>query len=360
VSVAHSEARSHDATTASSAMSAPAGMVEIAIPEALETAKKALQAVGWSEANAQIQAEIMTYAETCGNNQGLVKLLNPAMMAPAAGSSDPVVERDAPTSAEVNGMQAPGMLSLQLAVDLAVTKSAGGVASVGVYNTGTSSGQLAYYGARAAKAGRVVIITANSPEFVAAKAGAAATFGTNPLCFACPVEGREPFVFDMATAAIALFGVLKCKATGAPLPEGTAYDAEGNPTTDIADIHVGGGGGTIAAWGGHKGVGLALMVELLCAALAGGAVLGAGEPKKVAKNWGHHVIAIDPAAHVDGFAARAASIIKTVATSHPDGVRLPGDASAKIAAENTAKGTITIPDKVWASLTETAAKLASS
>ena len=94
-------------------------------------------------------------------------------------------------AAVVNGKQSPGMLSLVTAVDLAVKKSAGGVASVSVYNTSTSSGQLAYYGARAAKAGRIVIITANSPEFVAAKAGAAKTFGTNPLCFACPVEAAE-------------------------------------------------------------------------------------------------------------------------------------------------------------------------
>ena len=165
------------------------------------------------------------------------------------------------------------------------------------------------------KKGRIVIITANSPEFVAAKAGAKASFGTNPLCFACPVEGRSPFVFDMSTAAIALFGVLTCKAKGQPLPQNSAYDANGNWTRKVEDIHIGGGGGAIANFGGHKGTGLALMVELLCAALAGGAVLGQ-DVKKTAKNWGHHVIAIDPDAMADGFAGRAASIIKTVAASH--------------------------------------------
>ena len=206
----------------------------------------------------------------------------------------------------------------------------------------------------AAKAGRIVIITANSPEFVAAKAGAAKTFGTNPLCFACPVEGREPFVFDMSTAAIALFGVLTCKAKGLPLPEKSAYDADGNFTTKVEDIPVGGGQGAIAGWGGHKGVGIALMVELLCAALAGGAVLGK-EKKGAAKNWGHHIVCIDPAAHVDGFEARAASIIKTIAESHPDGVRLPGDASNKIAATNAASGTIPVPKKIWDVICETAA-----
>ena len=86
----------------------------------------------------------------------------------------------------INGNQAPGMLALSAAVELAVAKSKGGIATVGVYNTSTSSGQLAYYGAMAAEQGRIVIITANSPEFVAAKAGAQATFGS---------RGRRPSFF---------------------------------------------------------------------------------------------------------------------------------------------------------------------
>ena len=247
------------------------------------------------------------------------------------------------------------MLALTKAVDLACAKAKGGVASVGVYDTSTSSGQLAFYGARAAEKGRIVIITANSPEFVAAKAGAKASFGTNPLCFACPVEGRSPFVFDMSTAAIALFGVLTCKAKGQPLPKQSAYDSNGNWTRKVEDIHIGGGGGAIANFGGHKGTGLALMVELLCAALAGGAVLGQ-DVKKTAKNWGHHVIAIDPDAMADGFAGRAASIIKTVAASHADGVRLPGDSSNAIAAKNKSAGAIPVPKRIWDVITATAAK----
>jgi len=329
--------------------------VLVGIPEALESTKKALMAVGWGESDAQVQAEIMVSAETCGNNQGLVKMFQPSLMAPAVGSASPVIEKETDTTALVNGMQSPGMLSLKTAVDLAVKKSEKGVASVGVYNTSTSSGQLAWYAQRAAKEGRVVIIMANSPEFVAAKAGASATFGTNPLAFACPVEGRDPFVFDMSTAAIALFGVLTCKAKGEPLPENSAYDGNGNYTTNVADIAVGGGQGAIANWGGHKGVGIALMIELLCAALVPAAALGIVDAKKTAKSWGHLVISIDPAATVDGFAQRAAAIINTVATSHPDGVRLPGDSSLAVAKTNEANGTLPVPKKIWDVITKTAA-----
>ena len=78
--------------------------------------------------------------------------------------------------------------------------------------------------------------------------------------------------------------------------------------------------------------------------------------KKTAKNWGHHVIAIDPDAMADGFAGRAASIIKTVAASHSEGVRLPGDSSNAIAAKNKNAGAIPVPKRIWDVITATAAK----
>ena len=51
---------------------------------------------------------------------------------------------------------------------------------------------------------------------------------------------NEPFTFDMATSAIALFGVLQAQAKGEALPEGVAYDADGNVTTDAATALAGG------------------------------------------------------------------------------------------------------------------------
>ena len=67
------------------------------------------------------------------------------------------------------------------------------------------------------------------------------------------------------------------------------------------------------------------------------------------------MIAIDPNAMVDGFAGRAAAIIKAIATSHPAGVRLPGDSSGAIKAQRQAAGQVPVPKKVWDSITATAA-----
>ena len=333
------------------ALSAASDSVMVSIEEAEGTTARALRKIGWDEEDAGLQAMIMTAAELCGNNQGLVKMFQPELMAPAAGAGKPTLERETPCTAVVNAKQAPGMLAAVTAADLAAAKAAAsGVAVVGAYNTSTSSGQLAFYVERMATRGVVGIALANSPEFVAAAGGGDAVFGTNPLAVGVPRRGEAPFVFDMATSAIALFGVLTAKAQGRPLPPGVAYGPDGGETTDAA---VALGDGAIATFGGHKGAGLALCVELLAGALPGAAVLGAGPSKKEAKNWGHTFIAIRPDALVDDFDAKASSICAAVKASGPS-VRIPGESSARTAADRRAAGEMPIPAKIWASIQNTA------
>ena len=95
-----------------------------------------------------------------------------------------------------------------------------------------------------------------------------------------------------------------------------AYKADGSGfTSDPAEALE---GGAIATFGGHKGAGLSLCVEMLAGVLSGGAVLGQCESKKAAKNWGHTLIAIDPAMLVDDFDAKAASVLQAVKASGPN------------------------------------------
>ena len=240
-------------------------VVVVSIEDAKAKTAAALRMIGWDDEDAQLQAEIMTAAELCGNNQGLVKMFQPALMAPSPGASKPTVERETATSAVVNANQSPGMLAAIRAADLAISKveSAGPIAIVAAHNTSTSSGQLAFYVERMAKQGVIGIALANSPEFVAAAPGGKACFGTNPIAFGIP-SSSGPLCFDMATSAIALFGVLTSKAKGEPLPPNVAYGKDGGWTTDAAEALE---GGAIATFGGHKGAGLSLCVELLAGAL---------------------------------------------------------------------------------------------
>jgi LDH2 family malate/lactate/ureidoglycolate dehydrogenase len=323
----------------------------VSIDEARSTTARALQKIGWDEQDAALQAEIMTAAELCGNNQGLVKMYQPAMMAPAPDAGKPERERDTPTSAVINAHQAPGMLAAVTAADLAVEKLQNGTISiVCAHNSSTSSGQLAFYVERMARQGAIGIAMCNSPEFVAAAPGGKGVFGTNPMAIGIPQAGTYPFTFDMATSAIALFGVMSAKAKGEPLPERVAYGKDGKWTTDATEVLE---GGAISTFGGHKGMGLSLSIELLAGALSGGAVLGQVLSKKTAKSWGHTFIAIDPHKLVDDFPEKAASVIRTVKASG-DNVRIPGERSARLAEERRQAGVMPIPEKIWESICRTA------
>jgi LDH2 family malate/lactate/ureidoglycolate dehydrogenase len=176
--------------------SSEVGVVHVPIDEARDTTAKALQMIGWDHEDAALQAEIMTAAELCGNNQGLVKMYQPQLMAPSPNAAKPSVERETPTSAIINANQSPGMLAAIMAADLAVKKvkdSASPIAIVCSNNTSTSSGQLAFYVERMARQGIVGIAMANSPEFVSAAKGGKPVFGTNPMAVGIPQKGSFPF-----------------------------------------------------------------------------------------------------------------------------------------------------------------------
>ena len=91
-------------------------------------------------------------------------------------------------------------------------------------------------------------------------------FGTNPISFAWPRPGKTPVVFDMATASMAMGEVQVAKREGHKVPLGTGLTKDGKETTDPGEIA---DGGVLLPFGGYKGSGIAMMVELLAGALVG-------------------------------------------------------------------------------------------
>ena len=158
--------------------------------------------------------------------------------------------------------------------------------------------------------------------------------GTNPFSIASPGADGEPAIhIDQSASTIAKSEVMKHAREGKPIPVGWALDPDGNPTTDPAV----GLKGSMAPSGGYKGVGVALMVEMLAAALSG-AKLGihaspfsgtVGGPPKT----GQFFLAIDPDATAgEVFAARMSDLVAAI--HGQDGAHLPGDGrkSKRIAA----------------------------
>ena len=199
-----------------------------------------------------------------------------------------------------------------------------GIAALAIQNS-YNCGVLGYHTARLAEAGLVGLGFTNAPASIAPSGGAKPVVGTNPFSLAVPGEGGAPaLLIDQSASTIAKSEVMKHAREGRPIPEGWALDADGKPTTDPEA----GLKGSMAPSGGYKGVGVALLVETMAAALAG-ATLGidaspfsgtAGGPPKT----GQFFIAIAPGATAgNGFGATVARLVE--AFHSQEGARLPGD-----------------------------------
>ena len=211
-----------------------------------------------------------------------------------------------------------------------------GIAALAINNS-YNCGVLGHHTHRLAEAGLVGLGFTNAPASIAPSGGSKPVVGTNPFSVAVPDgNGGVALLIDQSASTIAKSEVMKHAREGKAIPEGWALDAEGNPTTDPEA----GLKGSMAPSGGYKGVGIAMLVEVMAAALSG-ATLGihaspfsgtAGGPPKT----GQFFIAIDPASGTgSSFAQRIGDLADAVHAQ--SGARLPGDGrGAKRKAAQTA------------------------
>jgi len=153
---------------------------------------------------------------------------------------------------------------MDAAIDLA---REAGVGVVGVRNS-NFFGAGSYYVERAASRGMIGFAMSNSFPKVAAYGGVKSILGTNPFAFGAPRAGGRSLLVDMATAASAGSMVRRYAEEGRALPEGIAVDAHGAPITDPNEVEQ----GSLLPFGGAKGWGLMLMVEILAGVITGAGV----------------------------------------------------------------------------------------
>jgi LDH2 family malate/lactate/ureidoglycolate dehydrogenase len=128
-------------------------------------------------------------------------------------------------------------------------------------------GALGVHALLAAEAGALCMIGQRTPPLLALPGFGRAAIGHNPLAFSCPVPGAAPLVFDIACSVAARGHILLAAREGKPIPEGWALDEQGGPTLDAERALR----GALLPMGGHKGIGIAMMVECLAGALAASA-----------------------------------------------------------------------------------------
>ena len=196
--------------------------MKIEISALRELARKAILQFGYTEEETNNILEVLMYAQLRGNNQGVVKLIG-AGIPKSPRVQAPEIVKETPVSAWINAHETHAMVVMNQAVDHAVMKvKQHSIALIGVNHINTSSGALGYYVRRLARAGYVGMMFAGSMETVAVTGSYQPMLGTNPLALAIPTAKDEPFVFDMATAAMAYFGVVEANTAGKSLPEGIA------------------------------------------------------------------------------------------------------------------------------------------
>jgi (2R)-3-sulfolactate dehydrogenase (NADP+) len=209
-------------------------------------------------------------------------------------------------------------------------------------------GQAGAHAEKLAREGLIALVFGNSPKAMPFWGGTAPALGTNPIAFACPLPGSDPLVIDLAMSVVARGKIMAAAQKGEPIAEGWAVDASGRPTTDAAAAMK----GAMLPIGGPKGSALALMVEILAAALTGSAfgweASSLFDDKGDAPNLGHAILALDPERLSGGsFMARMGALVAAMGAE--DDVRLPGLTrltNRRAAAEHG----VSIPAKLYAEI----------
>lgn len=292
-----------------------------------------------SPANAKSVASALVAAEIDGQaGHGFSRVASYAAQARSGkvdGAATPAIVHQTAAFTSIDAANGFAYPAVDLAIDvLADITPKAGVAAAGIFRS-HHCGQLGIHVERLAEKGLVALMVANTPQAMAPWGGHAPMFGTNPIAFAAPREGKPPLVIDLSLSKVARGKVMAASKAGKPIPEGWALDAAGEPTTDPTAALK----GTMIPAGDAKGSALALIVEILAATLVGAnhsfEATSFFDAEGAAPGVGQTIIAFAPGLVSGGnFTDRLEVLIGAIEAQN--GARLPG--SSRLAAREKAQG----------------------
>jgi len=322
--------------------------MQIAITEAHSLVKKAMAANGHSDRDAGIIADHLIDCELRGVQfGGLPRALS--IIERIKGRPDrrkPIqVTHDTPVSVFIEGNDQAGYLVAHRAAELAIEKAKRNGIGIAGANDTWYTGMFSYYMEMATREDLVAMAFGNAAPRVAPYGSAEGRFGTNPIAFGFPTQG-DPVIWDIGTSAVMAGEVALAKRMGTELPEGRAFAPDGKPTRNPDDADK----GAYAAWGGYKGSGLAICIQMLgmmCNTLP--------FPPKV-EGCGFMIIAMSPGMFmsVEDYKKNAtdyAAAVRKARPLDPDRpVRMPFDRSADARRQHLKAGTIDVAPAVYEKL----------
>ena len=265
----------------------------------------------------------------------------------ADGAAQPIMVAERAGACLIDNRDGLPYVSAQWAVEEAIQRARrNGIAFAGIRSSG-HVGVLGIHVEAIAQAGMVGFGFTNSPAAMPPWGGKKPLFGTNPMAAAFPRRGKAPIIVDLALTTVVRGRIMMAMKRGERIPEGWALDRNGKPTTDPKEAieH-----GSLFPIGGAKGTMLALVFELICAALTGAAI-GAEADSFFSEEGnrpriGQAFMAIDPGAlaGMKTYWERTEAVVSAM-LSDPE-VRLPG--ARRFAAEESARKGIEVPDALLA------------
>lgn len=327
---------------------------KIPIRELTDFCRQVLVKVGVPEADATITTDVIMQAERFGvSSHGLVRLPHYVSRIQAGSINvNPklrVVKQDH-GAALIDGDNGLGHVVSHFAMKKAIELAKETPSFVGVRHS-SHFGIAGYYALMAAKEGMIGFSFTNADVILAPYGGREPRLGSNPFAVAIPTAGLHPILLDISTSSVSLGKIIVARARGESINPEWAIDSNGNPTTNPNEARI------LLPFGGHKGYGLALFVEVLCSILTG-TPFGVHIPAMygdltVPRNLGHLFGALraDSFVSLDEFETRAQELAEDMRQTKPapgfKEVLVPGDIEFRTQARTDREGI-----EVDASLTE--------
>jgi ureidoglycolate dehydrogenase (NAD+) len=297
-----------------------------------------LEKLGLATQDARFVAETLVAANLRGvDSHGVVRLPHYATRlrnGSVKACPNITVRRSGPSSAVVEGDAGMGQLvaarAMQEAISLGKESGVGAV----VARNSSHCGACAWFVEMAVREGMIGLALTHTDSIMVPPGMKRIFLGSNPIAFGAP-GARAPLIIDMSTTHVAWGKVLVARQQGKAIPPDWGVDSDGKPTTDAQRVM------GLAPTGGHKGYALAMMIEILCAQLAGipfgrHVTKMYGELDKP-RNLGHFMLALDVGRFTDDqqFGRQIASFVKEI---HDEGALAPGDPERLMAERRRREG----------------------
>jgi ureidoglycolate dehydrogenase (NAD+) len=324
------------------------GTVALAPAELAALVRELFMRQGMPRPDAELVADALVWAESRGmDTHGVmrapryVEFIRKGDLNPRPAIQTTV---DTPAAVVLDCDRAAGAVAMIAGTRAACEKARKAGIGMALVKATTHTGALGYYTQHAAREGFAAIALAASVPLMAYHGTRVASVGTAPLSIAVP-GSDEPLALDMASSLISMGALMRARATGASIPEGTALAADGSPTTDSRKAAI------PLPLGGPKGSGLAVMYECLASLLTGNPILAEALAGRGRHQQNGLVIAIDVARFMPlpDFRREVARLAQALRALPADGeVLMPGERGGRNAAR--ARQTISVDADVYAEL----------